>query len=139
MLIPGAGTHLIGAHTPAGSPRQSAVDVAEKWVGENGNGFSSLFVPAATYTNVAGMLGADRPATTTAPAERIVVVPITVQSLTAPVCHTAAQLRASSKDTLVWCTGAALEGSAVQGMCNLALIRAQKAVGGKLALDKCVS
>ena len=63
MLIPGAGSHVIGAHAPAGSLRQSAVDVAEKWVGKNGKGLSALFVPAATYTNVAGMLGADKPAT----------------------------------------------------------------------------
>ena len=67
VLIPGAGSHVIGAHTPAGSLRQSAVDVAEKWVGKNGEGLSALFIPAATYTNVAGMLGEDKPATATEP------------------------------------------------------------------------
>ena len=139
VLIPGAGTHMIGAHAPPGSQRQSAVDTAQAWVGKNGSGLSSLFVPTATYTNVAGMLGADKPATTTTPAECLVVVPIMVQNLTVPVCYTAAQLRASPKDTLVWCTGAALEGSPVQSRCNLAMVRAQKAVGGKLALDKCAS
>ena len=53
------------------------------------------------------MLGADKPATKTATAERLVVVRLMVQSLRAPICHNVAQLNATPDDALVWCTGAA--------------------------------